>query len=222
LGVIHPFSPKVIPTATPNLSSFSDARMSCQSGNTIDPKTLWRADGLQSTTYHCIATGLLITQKPKADTIAATGLPLPLPHESLTRNYSISVQISNLAPPQSCAGVIFRHSHYRAYVAGICLNGVWAVAKSFASTGVVDVINHGTYKVNQKNSYLFLVEVSNEVATISLEAQGFPQVTLDPTFKDEDIELYVDGGDPLATDLDPSTNPGASATFSQFIFQPLD
>lgn len=221
LNVIHPFSPKVTPTPTPNLQAFTSPRIACQSDNTFDLKTLWLQDGLQSTTYDCNATGMVITEAPKASTNSSAALSLPLPHEPLTRNYSISVQISDLASPQSCAGVIFRHSGYRAYVVGLCLNGVWYVAKSFATNGTVDVVNHGTYTIKQENSYLLLVEVSNDTATISIEDQPLPSLTLDPTFQDKTIDLYVDGGDPLSTSIDPSTNPGASATFSQFKFQPL-
>lgn len=62
---------------------------------------------------------------------------------------------------------------------------------------------------------------TDDVATISIEGQGLPPVTLDPTFKDEFVDLYVDGTDPLNPTIDPGTNPGALATFSQFIFQPL-
>jgi hypothetical protein len=156
VGVIHPFSPKVTPTATPNLSPFSDARMSCRSDNTFDPKILWSSDGLKSTTYNCNASGVVITQKPQADTIASISLPLPLPHESLPRNYSISVQIGGLASPQSCAGVVFRHFGYRAYAVGICLNGVWSVVKSFATNGITDLMKHFSSEERVRSELIWL------------------------------------------------------------------
>lgn len=227
LNVIHPFTPPVKPpnpTATPNLQAFTDPDFDCSSDNTGNYNALWHTDGQQSSSFTCNAagTGIVITQQPKAQVSSTLELSLPLPHEPLTRDYSISVQISDLALPQSCAGVFFRHFGYRAYAVAICLTGVWDFAKSFATSGLEDVLNHGTFTLKAENTYLLSVEVSNETATISIDGQPLPSVTLDPTFKDGYIDLFVDGNDPLSTSIDPSINPGASATFSQFIFQPLD
>lgn len=232
LNVIHPFSPKVTPTPTPNLQAFRDPRLGCRSDNTFDPKSPWQADtsndvdSSHGTIYDCNATGAVLTQPPQASGQSSLYLPLPLPHEPLTRNYSISVQISGLAPPQSCAGLYFRYSNLayaigHSYIAGICLGGTWFVSRSFATNGVVELLNHGTYTVKQDNTYLLSVEVSDDVASISVEGQGLPSVMLDPSFKDQYIGLFTDGNNPLSTSIDPSTNPGASATFSQFVFQPL-
>jgi hypothetical protein len=229
LNIIHPFTPPVKPphpTATPNLQAFTDSDFGCSTSN-YHP--LWQTGGQQNSSYTCNAagTGVVITQQPQAPYDGELLLPLPLPHEPLTRDYSISVRISDLAPPQSCAGVLFRFSlgsglAGRAYAAGICLNGIWFVEKSFATTGNPELLNHGTYTINQSASYLLTIEVSNNVASIAVDGQGLPSVTLDPTFTDQDVGVYVDGNDPQSTSIDPSTNPGSSATFSHFVFQPLD
>ena len=69
--------------------------------------------------------------------------------------------------------------------------------------------------------YLLSIEVSANAANIAVDEQGLPSVMLDSTFVDQKIGLFADGFDPLSTSQEASTNPGASATFSKFIFQPL-
>jgi hypothetical protein len=148
-------------------------------------------------------------------------LSIPRPGYSPDRDYGVILAISELAPPHSCAGVLVRWDGYRSYGVELCQDGVWAIFKTFGTTGLIENQQIGTFTVKKSGSYELNVEVSDDTLSAEIEGLGLPSVPMDPTFKDGSLGLFVDGGNPRDTAIDPNANPGASAAFSQFKFTPL-
>jgi hypothetical protein len=225
-NVFHPFPalPTPGPTATATLlnsKSVTQDRPSCTPDNKVAPNSPWKSDGYNTTRYGCNSIGLIITQAPHAAYQSSVDLPISGPGYQPDQDYSVSVQVSQFAPPHSCAGVLVRWRGYRAYGVELCQDGVWTIFKSFASNGNVEIQQIGRFIVKKSGSYQLDVEVSHETLSAEVEDQGLPTLTLDPTFQDYAIGLFVDGTNLKDTSIDPSSNPGASATFSNFVFTPL-
>jgi hypothetical protein len=227
-NVFHPFPapPTPGPTATVTLhnsKSVTQDRPSCTPDNKVAPNSPWKSDGNNTTKYGCNSIGLIITQEPHAVYQSSVELPISGPGYQPDQDYSVSVQVSQFAPPHSCAGVLVRWRGYRAYGVELCQDGVWAIFKSFATNGNIEIQQIGRFTVKKSGSYQLDVEVSHDTLSAEVEDQGLPTVTLDPTFQDYAIGLFVDGTNPKPKDpsIDPNSNPGASAIFSNFVFTPL-
>jgi hypothetical protein len=225
LRPIGPSSPNSTPTLNPtptlNTTPIVQNKPSCTLDNKLDPNTPWQSGGEPTTTSSCTDAGLVITQAPHASSLATVVLRIPQPGYQPDRDYSISLQVSHFASPQSCAGVLVRWSGIRAYGVELCQNGVWVIFKTFATTGTPEKLSGGNFTVTRSGSYQLNVEVSHDTLTGEVATSPLAQVPLDPTFQDLAIGLFVDGSDPNIPLFNPSTNPGASAAFSSFIFTPL-